>query len=60
MIQWRTCTTSTMVIRLLLTNANDLADNIHSIASTIITLAEWYHVLAPAGQNTFFKTGIVP
>ncbi|KAJ7889561.1 laccase-1 [Mycena olivaceomarginata] len=28
--------------------------------STIITLAEWYHVLAPAGQNSFFKTGIVP
>ncbi|KAJ7121665.1 laccase 6 [Mycena epipterygia] len=27
---------------------------------TIITLAEWYHVLAPAGQNSFFKTGIVP
>ncbi|KAJ7318522.1 laccase [Mycena albidolilacea] len=28
--------------------------------STIITLAEWYHVLAPAGQNSFFKTGMVP
>ncbi|KAJ7760329.1 putative laccase 1d precursor [Mycena olivaceomarginata] len=28
--------------------------------STIITLAEWYHILAPAGQNSFFKTGIVP
>ncbi|KAJ7136866.1 putative laccase 2 precursor [Mycena epipterygia] len=28
--------------------------------STIITLGEWYHVLAPAGQNSFFKTGIVP
>ncbi|KAJ7018613.1 laccase [Mycena alexandri] len=28
--------------------------------STIITLADWYHVLAPAGQNSFFKTGIVP
>ncbi|KAJ7183852.1 laccase-2 [Mycena filopes] len=28
--------------------------------STIITLADWYHVLAPAGQNDFFKTGIVP
>ncbi|KAJ6602828.1 laccase [Mycena vulgaris] len=28
--------------------------------NTIITLAEWYHVLAPAGQNSFFKTGIVP
>jgi len=28
--------------------------------STIITLGEWYHVLAPAGQDTFFKTGIVP
>ncbi|KAJ6466102.1 putative laccase 1d precursor [Mycena vitilis] len=28
--------------------------------STIITLAEWYHVLAPAGQDSFFKTGIVP
>ncbi|KAJ6453953.1 laccase [Mycena sanguinolenta] len=29
-------------------------------ASTIITLGEWYHVLAPAGQDSFFKTGIVP
>jgi len=29
-------------------------------AGTIITLAEWYHVLAPAGQNSFFQTGIVP
>ncbi|KAJ6616355.1 laccase [Mycena sp. CBHHK59/15] len=28
--------------------------------STIITLAEWYHVLAPAGQNSFFKTGMIP
>ncbi|KAK7018300.1 laccase 3 [Favolaschia claudopus] len=28
--------------------------------STIITLGEWYHVLAPAGQNEFFKTGIIP
>ncbi|KAJ7174854.1 laccase [Mycena filopes] len=28
--------------------------------STIITLADWYHVLAPAGQNSFFKTGLVP
>ncbi|KAJ7764385.1 laccase-1 [Mycena metata] len=27
---------------------------------TIITLAEWYHVLAPAGQDSFFKTGMVP
>ncbi|KAJ7157671.1 laccase2 [Mycena crocata] len=27
---------------------------------TIITLADWYHVLAPAGQDSFFKTGIVP
>ncbi|KAJ7760833.1 laccase-2 [Mycena maculata] len=27
---------------------------------TIITLAEWYHVLAPAGQDSFFKTGIIP
>ncbi|TFK35168.1 laccase [Crucibulum laeve] len=29
-------------------------------ASTIITLADWYHVLAPAGQETFFETGTVP
>ncbi|KAJ6586497.1 laccase2 [Mycena vulgaris] len=28
--------------------------------STVITLGEWYHVLAPAGQNSFFKTGQVP
>ncbi|KAJ7820957.1 laccase [Mycena leptocephala] len=28
--------------------------------STIITLAEWYHVVAPQVQNTFFKTGIIP
>ncbi|KAJ7176104.1 putative laccase 1d precursor [Mycena crocata] len=28
--------------------------------NTIITLGEWYHVLAPAGQDSFFKTGIVP
>ncbi|KAJ6586518.1 laccase2 [Mycena vulgaris] len=27
---------------------------------TVITLGEWYHVLAPAGQNSFFKTGLVP
>ncbi|KAJ7920599.1 laccase 3 [Mycena leptocephala] len=26
--------------------------------NTVITLGEWYHVLAPAGQNSFFKTGI--
>ncbi|KAF8907135.1 putative laccase 1d precursor [Mucidula mucida] len=25
--------------------------------STIITLADWYHVLAPAAQDTFFTTG---
>ncbi|KAF5378072.1 hypothetical protein D9615_007511 [Tricholomella constricta] len=29
-------------------------------AGTIITLAEWYHSFAPAAQNGFFKTGIVP
>jgi len=29
-------------------------------ASTIITLGEWYHVLAPAGTNSFLSTGIVP
>ncbi|KAK7046367.1 laccase 3 [Favolaschia claudopus] len=28
--------------------------------STIITLAEWYHVLAPAGTTSFFKTGVIP
>ncbi|KAF9468169.1 laccase [Collybia nuda] len=28
--------------------------------TTIITLSDWYHVLAPEGQNSFFKTGIVP
>jgi len=28
--------------------------------STVITLGEWYHVLAPAGQDSFFKTGLVP
>ncbi|KAF9032497.1 laccase [Hymenopellis radicata] len=28
--------------------------------STIITLADWYHVFAPDGQNDFFKTGSVP
>ncbi|KAG6887567.1 laccase, multicopper oxidase, benzenediol:oxygen oxidorectuctase [Termitomyces sp. T32_za158] len=28
--------------------------------STIITLADWYHDLAPAAQNTFFQTGVVP
>ncbi|KAJ7683763.1 putative laccase 1d precursor [Mycena rosella] len=28
--------------------------------NTVITLGEWYHVLAPAGQDTFFKTGLVP
>ncbi|GLB43059.1 putative multicopper oxidase family protein [Lyophyllum shimeji] len=28
--------------------------------STIITLADWYHNLAPAAQNVFFQTGVVP
>ncbi|KAL0569009.1 laccase, multicopper oxidase, benzenediol:oxygen oxidorectuctase [Marasmius crinis-equi] len=28
--------------------------------STIITLADWYHEVAPDAQNDFFKTGIVP
>ncbi|KAJ7839990.1 laccase [Mycena olivaceomarginata] len=32
----------------------------HLYSSDNIILAEWYHVLAPAGQNSFFKTGIVP
>ncbi|KAF9446426.1 multicopper oxidase [Macrolepiota fuliginosa MF-IS2] len=27
---------------------------------TIITLSDWYHVLAPAGTNNFFESGIVP
>ncbi|KAG5338505.1 Laccase-1 [Termitomyces sp. Mn162] len=27
---------------------------------TIITLADWYHELAPAAQNVFFQTGVVP
>ncbi|KAJ7136874.1 laccase [Mycena epipterygia] len=38
----------------------DLYDVDDGKTSTIITLAEWYHVLAPAGQDSFFKTGIVP
>jgi iron transport multicopper oxidase len=29
-------------------------------ATTIITLAEWYHVLAPEGQDAFYRTGSVP
>ncbi|KAJ3568355.1 hypothetical protein NP233_g5768 [Leucocoprinus birnbaumii] len=28
--------------------------------STVITLSEWYHILAPAGNDKFFTTGIVP
>lgn len=28
--------------------------------STIITLSDWYHVLAPEGTNDFFQSGIVP
>ncbi|KAG6836660.1 Laccase-1 [Arthromyces matolae] len=28
--------------------------------STIITLADWYHDLAPDAQNKFFQTGVVP
>ncbi|KAG7450632.1 laccase [Guyanagaster necrorhizus] len=28
--------------------------------STIITLADWYHDLAPDAQNRFFQTGTVP
>nr|UDP83122.1 laccase 6 [Cyathus bulleri] len=28
--------------------------------STIITLADWYHDLAPDAQNDFFKSGVVP
>ncbi|KAJ7113583.1 laccase 6 [Mycena epipterygia] len=44
-----------------LRDPNDpLAHLYFSLASTVITLADWYHVLAPAGQNSFFKTGIVP
>ncbi|KAF7316551.1 putative Laccase-1 [Mycena indigotica] len=41
---------------------NDPLKSLYDVddASTIITLAEWYHVLAPAGQDSFFKTGIVP
>ncbi|KAF5348571.1 hypothetical protein D9756_009656 [Leucocoprinus leucothites] len=27
---------------------------------TVITLSEWYHILAPAGNDQFFTTGIVP
>ncbi|KAL9715578.1 Laccase-1 [Leucoagaricus gongylophorus] len=27
---------------------------------TVITLGEWYHILAPDGNNAFFSTGIVP
>lgn len=27
---------------------------------TVITLAEWYHLLAPAATNQFFSTGLVP
>ena len=30
------------------------------IDSTIITLADWYHDLAPEAQNRFFQTGSVP
>jgi hypothetical protein len=29
-------------------------------ASTVITVGEWYHILAPAGTNQFFTSGIVP
>ncbi|KAL0580994.1 Laccase-1 [Marasmius crinis-equi] len=28
--------------------------------STIITLADWYHIVAPDEQNNFFKSGTVP
>ncbi|KAJ7890152.1 laccase-1 [Mycena olivaceomarginata] len=30
------------------------------LRGAFVVYAEWYHVLAPAGQNSFFKTGIVP
>ncbi|KAJ7760816.1 putative laccase 2 precursor [Mycena maculata] len=30
------------------------------LQNTVITLGEWYRVLAPAGQESFFKPGIVP
>ncbi len=41
---------------------NDPLKNLYDVddESTVITLSDWYHVLAPAGTNQFFTTGIVP
>jgi iron transport multicopper oxidase len=41
---------------------NDPLKHLYDVddAGTIITLAEWYHVLAPQGQANFFQSGIVP
>ncbi len=37
-----------------------IANDTIILESTIITLADWYHVLAPAAQDTFFTTGSIP
>ncbi|KAL0947899.1 hypothetical protein HGRIS_010534 [Hohenbuehelia grisea] len=41
---------------------DDPLKNLYDVddATTIITLADWYHELAPAAQNGFFETGTVP
>ncbi|KAJ7579850.1 laccase 3 [Mycena floridula] len=41
---------------------NDPLKDLYDVddASTVITLADWYHELAPAAQNSFFQSGTVP
>ncbi|KAG6830726.1 hypothetical protein H0H92_015005 [Tricholoma furcatifolium] len=45
-----------------LADPNDPLKHLYDVddESTIITLADWYHTLAPAAQNDFFQTGVVP
>ncbi|KAJ7584002.1 laccase 6 [Mycena floridula] len=41
---------------------NDPLQDLYDVddASTVITLADWYHELAPAAQNEFFQSKTVP
>jgi iron transport multicopper oxidase len=41
---------------------NDPLKSLYDVddATTVITLAEWYHVFAPEGQDNFYRTGSVP
>lgn len=61
-------TVSLICLRHLFTIANSIVDpndplrDLYDVddENTIITLSDWYHVLAPEGTNQFFSSGIVP